>query len=152
MTIREASIKFNLDEKEIRKRKKDNMIINVRRDGRCVVIPDDTMVIPSKKDIQSFLLQIIKYKNNNSFAISRSLCPEKEQLSAIMKYLYIRGFIGDYTFAEKIEDLFSNVQITDSGFDFVFGYGSFSKLSSIISTPIYLNLGADCSFSIVKVG
>lgn len=150
MTIREASIKFNLDEKEIRKRKKDNMIINVRKDGRSVVIPDDTMLIPSKADIQSFLLQIIKYKNNNAFTISKSLCPGREQLHAVMDYLYKRGFIGNYTFTEEIEEMFSNVQMTDSGFDFVFGYGSFDKLSSIVSAPVHLN--ASGSFSLVKVG
>ena len=54
MTIKEASVKFNLDEKEIRARKKDNMIIGVRKDGINVVIPDDTILIPSKKEIQSF--------------------------------------------------------------------------------------------------
>ena len=88
MTIREASVKFNLDEKEIRARKKDNMIIGVRKDGKSVVIPNDTILIPSKKDIQSFLLQIIKYKNNKSIAISREMSPQKQQLQAVMIYLY----------------------------------------------------------------
>ena len=88
MTIKEASVKFNLDEKEIRARKKDNMIIGVRKDGKSVVIPNDTILIPSKKEIQSFLLQIVKYKNNKSIAISRAMCPQKEQLQAIMIYLY----------------------------------------------------------------
>ena len=39
MTIKEASVKFNLDEKEIRKRKKDGMISGVRTENRVVVIP-----------------------------------------------------------------------------------------------------------------
>ena len=105
MTIKEASVNFNLDEKEIRARKKDNMIIGVRKDGNNVVIPNDTILIPSKKDIQSFLLQIIKYKNNNSITISRAMCPQSEQLQAIMIYLYNRGFIGKYTFSEDIDIL-----------------------------------------------
>lgn len=150
MTIKEASIKFNLDEKEIRARKKDNMIIGVRKDGKSVVIPNDTILIPSKKDIQSFLLQIVKYKNNKSIAISRAMCPQKEQLQAIMIYLYNRGFIGNFTFSEDIEVLFDNIQITDSGFDFVFGYGSFAKLSSIIPIPIQLN--PSINISAIKVG
>ena len=150
MTIKEASIKFNLDEKEIRARKKDNMIIGVRNEGKNVVIPNDTILIPSKKDVQSFLLQIVKYKNNKSIIISRSMCPEKEQLQAIMIYLYNRGFIGEYTFSENIASLFDNVQITDSGFDFVLGYGSFVRLSSIVSKPIQLN--PSINISAIKVG
>lgn len=43
MTIKEASVNFNLDEKEIRARKKDNMIIGVRKDGNNVVIPNDNL-------------------------------------------------------------------------------------------------------------
>ena len=103
-----------------------------------------------KKDIQSFLLQIIKYKNNKAIAISRDLCPRNEQLRAVMSYLYNKGFIGDFTFLENIEDLFDNVQITDKGFDFILGYGSFGKLSNIIYNPIQLN--PDISFSAIKVG
>lgn len=150
MTIKEASVNFNLDEKEIRARKKDNMIIGVRKDGNCVVIPNDTILIPSKKDIQSFLLQIVKYKNNNSITISRAMCPTSEQLQAIMIYLYNRGFIGEYTFSEDIYTLFDNIQITDSGFDFVFGYGSFNKLSSVVSIPIQLK--PSINISAIKVG
>ena len=150
MTIREASVKFNLDEKEIRARKKDNMIIGVRKDGKSVVIPNDTILIPSKKDIQSFLLQIIKYKNNKSIAISRAMCPQKEQLQAVMIYLYKKGFIGSFTFSEDIAVLFDNIQITDCGFDFVLGYGSFDKLSSIGPIPIQLN--PSINISAIKVG
>ena len=150
MTIKEASVKFNLNEKEIRNRKKDNMIIGVRNDGRNVVIPDDTILIPSKKDIQSFLLQIVKYKNNKSTIISREMCPKQEQLQAVILYLYNRGFIGRYTFSENIETLFDNIQITDNGFDFIFGHGAFQKLSNIVSVPIQIN--PNINISAVKVG
>lgn len=150
MTTGEASEKFNLSKEEIRARKNANMIIGAYNKRHRIVIPDDTILIPSKKDIQSFLLQIIKYKNNNSIAISRALCPGKDQLHAVMKYLYKRGFIGNFTFSEEIKTLFDNVQITDSGFDFVFDYGSFGKLSNITPTPIQLN--PSINVSLVKVG
>lgn len=150
MTTGEASEKFNLDEKEIRARKNDNMIIGAYNKRRRIVIPDDTILIPSKKDIQSFLLQIIKYKSNNSIVISRALCPGRDQLQAVMIYLYERGFIGNFTFSEEIKSLFDNVQITDSGFDFVFDYGSFGKLSNITPTPIQLN--PSINISLIKVG
>lgn len=150
MTIKEASVKFNLDEKEIRARKKDNMIIGVRKDGKNVVIPDDTILIPSKKEIQSFLLQIIKYKNNKSITISRAMCPQKDQLQAIMLYLYNKGLVGEFAFSEDIEVLFDNIQITDAGFDFVLGYGSFNKLSSIVHNPVQLN--PSINISAIKVG
>ena len=150
MTIKEASAKFNLEEKEIRARKKDNMIIGVRNEGRRVVIPDDTILIPSKKDIQSFLLQIVKYKNNKSITISRAMCPQKEQLQAIMIYLYNRGFIGDYTFSDDIKILFDTIKITDDGFDYILGYGSFNKLSRMVSIPIQLN--PNINISAIKLG
>lgn len=150
MTIKEASVKFGIEEKEIRTRKKDNMIIGVYKDGKSVVIPDETMLIPSKKQIQSFLLQIVKYKNNNSFSISRALCPQEDQLNALMNYLYERGFIGEYTFTKDIKRLFDNIQITDDGFDFVFGHCCFNKLSSIDSIPIQLN--PSINLSVIKVG
>lgn len=150
MTIREASVKFNLDEKEIRARKKGNMIIGVRKEGKNVVIPDDTILIPSKKEVQSFLLQILKYKNNKSIAISRAMCPQKEQLQAIMIYLYDRGFVAEYSFSENIKTLFDSIQITDGGFDFILGRGSFGKLSSIVPVPIQLN--PSINISAIKVG
>ena len=49
MTIKEASVKFNLEVQEIRRRKRDDMILGVRKDGRKIIIPDDTVLIPSKK-------------------------------------------------------------------------------------------------------
>ena len=63
MTTGEASEKFNLAKEEIRARKNANMIIGAYNKRHRIVIPDDTILIPSKKDIQFFLLQIIKYKN-----------------------------------------------------------------------------------------
>ena len=73
MTVKEASIRFDLDEKEIRKRQRDNMIIGIRKDGRSVVIPDNTEIIPSKSEVRSFLFQILKKRNNVETIISRSL-------------------------------------------------------------------------------
>lgn len=76
MTIREASKKFNLEEKEIRNRQRNDMIPGIYKEGKNIVIPDNTEIIPSKKEIQSFLLQILKYRNNNNIVISRKLCPD----------------------------------------------------------------------------
>ena len=96
MTVKEASKKFNLDEKEIRNRQRNDMIIGIRKDGRNIVIPYDTEIIPSKKDIQSFLLQILRQRNNVNTVISRKLCPDKSTPDSLMRYLYKRGFIGRY--------------------------------------------------------
>ena len=150
MTVKEASIRFNIDEKEIRKRRKDKMIIGARTDGKSVVIPDDTIIIPSKNDIQHFILQIIKYKNNNTYPISRSLCPQSEQLKAVIDYLFKRGFIGEVDFEENISTLFKKIQITDDGFDYVIGYGKYNKLLNIQSVPI--NINPNISISALHVG
>mgnify|MGYP000130445727 CR=1 FL=1 len=82
MTVKEASIRFDLDEKEIRKRQRDNMIIGIRKDGRSVVIPDNTEIIPSKSEVRSFLFQILKKRNNVETIISRSLCPTTSSLKS----------------------------------------------------------------------
>ena len=108
MTTQEASRKFSMEEQAVRKCYKDGMIINAYKDGRYIMIPNDTILIPSRKDVQSFLLQIIKYKSNKSITISRVMCPHSEQLQAIMAYLYMRGFIGEYSFSEDIKVLFDN--------------------------------------------
>ena len=53
MTVKEAADKLNLDEKEVRKRRKDNMIIGLRKVNGRLIIPDDTAIIPSKKETKS---------------------------------------------------------------------------------------------------
>lgn len=141
MTIKEASKKFNLDEEEIRKRKRDNMILGVYKDGRNVIIPDDTEIIPSKKDIQSFLLQILKYRNNINTVISRKLCPDKSTLDALMRYLFKRGFIGTYDELFSDDDLFSKVQLTDEGFEYIFSENHYKSINRTISIPLTVNLG-----------
>ncbi len=150
MTIKEASVKFNIDEKEIRNRKRDNMIIGVRKDGRTIVIPNDTILIPSKKDIQSFLFQIIKYKNNPSTTISRGLCPNSDQLEVLINYLYKRGFIGQFDYINDISELFRRIQLTEDGFSFVFGVSSMKRIASIIPSPLQLN--PSINISAIKVG
>lgn len=140
MTIKEASVKFNLDEKEIRKRKKDDMIFNVRTENRVVVISDDTEIIPSKKDIRSFLLQIIKIKNNSSTIISRNLCPDNNSLKILLRYLYKRGFIGEFSEVENDQQMLNAVSLTDSGIEYVFGSQNYSKLNTHVSLPLNINI------------
>lgn len=74
MNIKEAAEKFGLDETEIKNRKKDGMIFGVRTVKNRVIIPDETVIIPSKQEIQAFLFQILKYKNNPNVTISREFC------------------------------------------------------------------------------
>ena len=67
MTVYEASEMFHLDEKEVRKNYRARMIIGARNINGKVYIPDDTSITPSKKDIQSFLFQILQKKNNKDY-------------------------------------------------------------------------------------
>lgn len=119
MTVKEAADKFNLEEKEIRKRRKDEMIIGLRKADRRLIIPDDTTIIPSKKEIQSFLLQILKFKNDRNYVISRELCSDANSLNNIVTYLFKRGFIGEVESDSDIIHLFSKIKVTESGFDYV---------------------------------
>ena len=50
------------------------MIFGVRTVKNRVIIPDETVIIPSKQEIQAFLFQILKYKNNPNVTISREFC------------------------------------------------------------------------------
>lgn len=142
MTIKEASIRFNLDEKEVRKRYKAGMIIDARKDGRCVVIPDNTEIIPAKSEIKSFLLQIVKQKNNPAYVMSRGLCPDSASLKCLLNYLYVRGLIGNYKHCETTEEMLQNVQLTEAGFSYIFGEKAYIALNKGISIPISINVGS----------
>ena len=138
MTVKEASHIFNLDEKEIRKRKQDDMIIGVRKDGKLIFIPDDTKIIPSKIEIKAFLLEIIKYKNNDKIVLYRSLCPDCESLIAVAEYLNKKGFIGKYDYFNNADDFFDEVKLTDKGIEFIFEKES-QKIAKYQFFPIQLN-------------
>ena len=148
MNVKEASRKFNLDEKGVRKRCSDHMVRGVYKEKGKIVIPDETTIIPSKIDIQNFLFQILKYKNNNSIAISRTLCPGEKELHELCKYLYMRGFVGEFNFTNNIQYLFNNIKLTDDGLAFVFG-----RLYEKISSERYskLNVNPTANFSFINV-
>ena len=140
MTIKEASVKFKMDEKEVRRRQRDGMIIGIHKEGKSVVIPDDTEIIPSKRDIKSFLLQILKQRNNATTVISRGLCPDEKTLRSLLKYLYKRGLIGDYD--EKVFgiDLIKQIKLTDEGLSYVFGDKNYISLNAPSAVPLTVNI------------
>lgn len=141
MTTKEASRIFHIDEREIRKRYGDGMIIAAYKDGNFIVVPDETEIIPSKQEIKSFLLQIIKIKNNSTYLISRSMCPDMDTLKALLHYLYQRGMIGKYEEASSEAEMLANVQLTDDGFAYILGEKAYAKLNCGFSIPITLKLG-----------
>ena len=118
MTVKEASVKFGKSEKQIR-RIIDDELLEHSRNGRNIIIPDDTEIIISKIEVQSFLWQIVAYKNNNHCVISRELCPELSQLQVLTKFLYQHGFIGEYSEYSTGDDFFEKVQLTDRGLKYV---------------------------------
>ena len=121
MTVREASEMFHIDEKEVRKNYRARMIIGAANINGKVYIPDDTTIIPNKKDIQSFLFQILQKKNNKDYVFSRKLCPDRETLFCLVEYLYRRGFIGEYKFNDDVDSLLETVMLTSEGLEFVMG-------------------------------
>ena len=110
MNTKEAAEKFKLDIQEVRSRKDDGMILGARTVKGRIFIPDDTTIIPSKQDIQAFLLEILKYKNNSGTTVSRKLCPDEESLRSVVEYVYKRGFIGEFEFRSSINSLFQNLR------------------------------------------
>lgn len=142
MTMKEAAKKFNLDEKELRNRRKAEMILGVHKEGRYIVIPDETEIIPSKQSIQTFLLQILKKKNNEGYIFPRNLCSDKKDLAALLHYLFVRGFIGEYDTENPETVLHGEVCLTEEGIEYIFGQKKYQALNA--SMPVNL------SFSIVS--
>lgn len=120
MTIKQAAIKFGKSENQIRAIIKDGLLNAHKEKGR-LIISDNIEIIITKSEIQSFLLQIIKYKNNEQYVISRASCPSFNELKILARYLYEKGFIGKLdTYSDEIE-FFKNVKLTETGFDFALG-------------------------------
>lgn len=84
MTTNEACEKFGLEKKELYKRIKAGMIPGVVKKGRMFVIPNETPFIPSEQEIRTFLLQILKFKNNPSYVFSRRLCQTDKDLKGVL--------------------------------------------------------------------
>lgn len=140
MTTKEASRCFRLDAKEVRKRFRDGMIIDAYKDGNYIIVPDETEVIPSKQEIKSFLLQIIKLKNNDAYVISRGLCPDITTLKVLIRYLYKRGIIGNYDESLPEAELLASIQLTDTGFAYMFGQSTYVALNQSITIPVNINV------------
>lgn len=133
MNIKYASELFGIDEKIIRKSIDDGMIEKTKI-GRRIYIPDDIKFIPIKKDIKSFLFQILCYKNNPNYAISREMCPNSEKLKFLMEYLYCKGYITEYTFADNIKLIFEKIMLTDKAINLIFGQNTIKNLRDLSNT------------------
>ena len=71
MTTNEACENSDWKRKRLYKRIKAGMIPGVVKKGRMFVIPNETPFIPSEQEIRTFLLQILKFKNNPSYVFFR---------------------------------------------------------------------------------
>lgn len=138
MTIKKAAETFNVDEKVIRNSIQNGML-QKRKVGRNIEIPDDTKFIPVKNDIQAFLFQILRYKNNPHLPISRRMCPDADSLKILFEYLYHNGYITEYNFSEEISILFKNTVLTDEATDLIFSKYKIDQLKNINFMPISLN-------------
>ena len=150
MNTKEAAEKFKLDIQEVRNRKNDGMILGARTVKGRIVIPDDTVIIPSKQDIQAFLLEILKFKNNPSTTVSRKLCPDEESLRCVVEYVYKRGFIGEFEFQSSISSLFQKLSLTDEGVAYVIGAGRLNQMATYSIHPITLN--PELKIGLINIG
>ena len=138
MTIKKASEIFKVDEKIIRKSVNDGMLPK-QKVGRNVEIPDETEFIPIKNDIQAFLFQILRYKNNPHYPISRRMCPDAKSLKILFDYLYNNGYIAECEFSEDICTLFNNIVLTDEATNLIFSKYKIDQLKNITFMPININ-------------
>lgn len=147
MTTKQASAKFRISEKEIRKRNKDGMIIGATKERGIIIIPDETKIIPSKTDIQSFLFQVMKYKNNTSTVIAQQLFPNIEKLKILDDYLFQKGYIGKHDDFNTEKEFLNIVQLTDMGLQLLFGNTVVEKLSS----PAIITFAPNLNFNVVNL-
>lgn len=138
MTIKRAAEVFQIDEKIIQKSINEGLL-KKRKIGKNIEIPDDTKFIPIKNDIQAFLFQILRYKNNAHLPISRKMCPDTASLKILFEYLYRNGYIAEYEFSEDISVLFRNTILTEEATDFIFGKYKIDQLKNINFMPISIN-------------
>ena len=149
MTIKKAAEIFKIDEKIIRKSIDDGMLPK-RKVGRNIEIPDDTQFIPIKTDIQAFLFQILRYKNNPHHPISRRLCPDSESLKILFDYLYHNGYIAECNFSEDIGTLFNNIVLTDEATNLIFSKYKIDQLKNIAFMP--MNINPTLKVGLINVG
>lgn len=138
MTIKKAAEIFQIDEKIIRKSINDGMI-SKRKVGNNIEIPDETTFIPVKNEIQGFLYQILRYKNNPHYPISRELCPDNTSLVVLFEYLYQKGYITEIKFTDSIRDLFHTVMLTDKATELIFSKRKIEQLGVVNLSPIIIN-------------
>ena len=138
MTIKKAAEIFKINEKIIRKSVNDGMLPK-QKVGRNVEIPDETEFIPIKNDIQAFLFQILRYKNNPHYPISRRMCPDAKSLKILFDYLYNNGYIAECEFSEDIGTLFNNIVLTDEATNLIFSKYKIDQLKNITFMPININ-------------
>lgn len=147
MTTKQASVRFNIDEREIRKRNKDGMIMGVTKEHGFLIIPDETKLIPSKADVKAFLFQILKFKNNQSIVLAQNMFPDVERLKIFAEFLFLKGYIGRYDDFCNEKDFLNAVQITDIGMQLVFGNNVVGKLSM----PITVNFAPSVNVKLLHV-
>ena len=140
MTTKEASVKFQISEKDIRSSIKDKMLHAMKESGRYI-IDDNIAFIPIKRNIQAFLFKILQYKNNNHIALDFSLCHNEHELKIVMDYLFEKGYISQFNFTSNINELFSNTTLTDKGISFAIGKNIVSKRIIDIHVSFPINIG-----------
>ena len=128
MTTNEACEKFGLEKKELYKRIKAGMIPGVVKKGRMFVI-------------RTFLLQILKFKNNPSYVFSRRLCQTDKALKDVLHYLYCRGFVGEDVSVTDPSDALNQTKLTDAGFEYIIHTSSRKKTEIHLNAPINFNFG-----------
>ena len=138
MTIKKAAEIFKVDEKVIRKSIKDGMLKKYTN-GRKIEISDDTKFIPVKNEIKRFLFQILCYKNNSHYPVSRNMCPDTETLKILFDYLYNMGYIAECEFSDNISTLFENITLTDEATNFIFSKYKVEQIKAAEFIPIQIN-------------
>ena len=140
MTTKEASIKFQISENDIRKSIRDGMFYATKKSGRYI-IDDEIEFIPIKCMVQAFLFQILRFKNNPQIALDYSLCLDEYRLKIVTDYLLRRGYISQFKFNADIKCLFKEITLTDRGIAFALGNDVIKKRNVTINLTFPIKIG-----------
>lgn len=137
MTTKEATKKFGISEREIRKLASAGKIKNAKKVNEVYIIPDDIPIIITDKMARAFLLTILKLKNNPHLVLSTREIEDKKICRAWYDYMLEQELVGDCKFSSDPQKLLRRMQLTEKGIEQVVGKKELLHINSIQLSPTF---------------
>ena len=109
MTAKEASEKFHISERAIRKLAQERKIVGVQKVMRCYILPDETPIIITDSMARAFLLKVLRVKNNPNEIISTHELRDATISRAWYDYVLTQEVVGDCEYTTDPRELLSRM-------------------------------------------